>query len=45
MKLIIIIISSVLINNYVLVQFLGICPFIGVSKKLSPAISMGMATT
>jgi len=45
MQLIIIIISSVLINNYVLVQFLGICPFIGVSKKLSPAISMGVATT
>ncbi len=37
--------SAVIVNNYVLVNFLGICPFIGVSKKISPAVSMGMATT
>ena len=41
----IIFLSAVIVNNYVLVNFLGICPFIGVSKKVSPAVSMGMATT
>ncbi len=41
----IIFLSAVIVNNYVLVNFLGICPFIGVSKKISPALSMGMATT
>ena len=40
-----IIISTVLVNNFVLVKFLGICPFMGVSKKLETAIGMGMATT
>lgn len=45
MELLIILISAVIVNNYVLVQFLGICPFLGVSKKISPAISMGIATT
>ena len=43
--LIIIIVSSVLINNYVLRQFLGICPFLGVSKKLNQATGMGIAVT
>ena len=43
--LIVIIISSVLINNYVLRQFLGICPFLGVSKKLNQATGMGIAVT
>ncbi|VFP83924.1 Ion-translocating oxidoreductase complex subunitA [Candidatus Erwinia haradaeae] len=38
-------ISTVLINNFVLVKFLGLCPFMGVSKKLETAISMGFATT
>ncbi|HPN32006.1 MAG TPA: Rnf-Nqr domain containing protein [bacterium] len=38
-----IIISAALINNFVLVQFLGICPFIGVSKKIETAIGMGVA--
>ena len=42
-EMIIIIISTVLINNIVLSQFLGICPFLGVSKKLSSAIGMGVA--
>jgi electron transport complex protein RnfA len=41
----IIIIGAVLINNIVLAQFLGICPFLGVSKKLSAAIGMGAAVT
>jgi electron transport complex protein RnfA len=41
----IIIISAVLINNIVLSQFLGICPFLGVSKKLSAALGMGVAVT
>lgn len=42
-EMIIIIISSALINNVVLSQFLGICPFLGVSKKVKTAASMGMA--
>ena len=41
----IILVSSILINNYVLVQFLGLCPFMGVSKKLESAIGMSAATT
>lgn len=36
---------SFIVNNFVLLQFLGICPFFGVSGKLSSAFSMGMATT
>ena len=43
--LIIILMSSVLVNNYVLSRFLGICPFLGVSKKTSSAIGMGGALT
>lgn len=38
-------ISTVLINNFVLVKFLGLCPFMGVSGKLETAIGMGLATT
>ncbi len=41
--LIIIMMSSVLVNNYVLSRFLGICPFLGVSKKLDQATGMGIA--
>ncbi|GAB3238647.1 electron transport complex subunit RsxA [Pseudaeromonas pectinilytica] len=37
-------ISTVLVNNFVLVKFLGLCPFMGVSKKLEPAVGMGLAT-
>ena len=44
-NLIIILMSSVLVNNYVLRQFLGICPFLGVSKKLNQAAGMGIAVT
>ena len=45
MKLIIIIISMVLVNNYPLAQFLGICPFLGVSKDLDSSTGMGIAVT
>ena len=37
--------GGVLINNYVLQQFLGICPFLGVSKKVNQAVGMGVAVT
>lgn len=40
-----IIISTVLVNNFVLVQFLGLCPFMGVSNKLESTLGMAMATT
>ena len=42
-SLIIILMSSVLVNNYVLSRFLGICPFLGVSKKLNQSTGMGLA--
>ncbi|MEG8947691.1 electron transport complex subunit RsxA [Rosettibacter firmus] len=45
MDLLIIFISAAVVNNFVLSMFLGICPFIGVSNKISSALSMGMATT
>jgi len=38
-------ISMALVNNFVLAKFLGLCPFFGVSKKLSSAFSMGIAVT
>ncbi|WP_218313197.1 electron transport complex subunit RsxA [Alteromonas antoniana] len=38
-------IGTVLVNNFVLVKFLGLCPFMGVSGKLETAIGMSMATT
>ena len=37
--------GAILTNNYVLTQFLGICPFLGVSKKLDQATGMGIAVT
>lgn len=43
--IIFIIISAILVENFVLVRFLGICPFLGVSKKVETAFSMGMAVT
>lgn len=43
--LIVILLSSVLVNNYVLNRFLGICPFLGVSKKLNQAVGMGVSVT
>ena len=44
-QLILILMGGVLINNYVLQQFLGICPFLGVSKKTDQAAGMGIAVT
>ena len=44
-KIIVIIISMVLVNNYPLAQFLGICPFLGVSKDLESSKGMGIAVT
>ena len=41
--LVVILMSSVLVNNYVLSRFLGICPFLGVSKKLNQAVGMGIS--
>jgi electron transport complex protein RnfA len=45
MTLFTIILSALLVNNFVLVRFLGICPFMGVSKDVDSAIGMGLATT
>ncbi len=44
-KYILILMGGVLVNNYVLQQFLGICPFLGVSKKSKEASGMGLAVT
>ena len=44
-ELILILMGGVLVNNYVLQQFLGICPFLGVSKKVNQAVGMGVAVT
>ncbi|MCT4632167.1 MAG: electron transport complex subunit RsxA [Firmicutes bacterium] len=41
----VILVSSILVNNFVLSRFLGICPFLGVSKKVETAFGMGMAVT
>lgn len=38
-------IGMVLINNFILMRFLGLCPFFGVSKKIGSAVSMGVAVT
>ena len=45
MDLFLIFFSSAIVNNFVLSYFLGICPFIGVSNKISSAFSMGLAAT
>jgi Na+-translocating ferredoxin:NAD+ oxidoreductase subunit A len=45
MELILIFLSATIVNNFVLSNFLGICPFIGVSGKITSAFSMGLATT
>lgn len=44
-KLLSISLGAVLVNNFILVQFLGICPFMGVSKKMDTAVGMGFAVT
>lgn len=43
MELFSLIIFAVFVNNFILVQFLGICPFLGVSKKVDSAVGMGVA--
>ncbi|MES9946178.1 MAG: electron transport complex subunit RsxA [Candidatus Thiodiazotropha sp.] len=45
MELFLIILSTALVNNVVLVKFLGLCPLMGVSNKLDSALGMGLATT
>jgi electron transport complex protein RnfA len=45
MEYILIILSTALVNNVVLVRFLGLCPLMGVSNKLDSALGMGLATT
>lgn len=45
MEIILIFIAAAVTNNFVLTYFLGICPFIGVSNKISSAVGMGAATT
>lgn len=44
-EFLLLLISTVLVNNFVLVQFLGLCPFMGVSNKVETALGMSMATT
>ncbi|NLB81102.1 MAG: electron transport complex subunit RsxA [Clostridiaceae bacterium] len=44
-EILVISISAIFIENFVLVKFLGICPFLGVSKKIETALGMGMAVT
>lgn len=44
-RILLILLSSILVNNYVLSKFLGICPFLGVSKRIETATGMGMAVT
>ena len=45
MEFLVILISAILVNNFVLARFLGICPFLGVSKQVETAFGMGMAVT
>lgn len=44
-NILLILLSSILVNNFVLSKFLGICPFMGVSKKVETALGMGFAVT
>ncbi|OHD55658.1 MAG: electron transport complex subunit RsxA [Spirochaetes bacterium GWF1_51_8] len=44
-ELFVIIISAIFVNNFILSQFLGLCPFFGVSKRMDSAIGMGFAVT
>ncbi len=42
-KILAILIANIITNNYILFKFMGLCPFLGVSKQTKPAISMGLA--
>ncbi|AJE20982.1 electron transport complex subunit RsxA [Azotobacter chroococcum] len=44
-ELVLILVGAILVNNFVLVQFLGLCPFMGVSKRIETAIGLALATT
>ena len=44
-EMMIILVGSILVNNFVLSKFMGICPFLGVSKKLDSAVGMSVAVT
>ena len=44
-RIMLILLSAILVNNFVLSKFLGICPFLGVSKKVETAVGMGFAVT
>ena len=44
-ELLLIMVSAIFVNNFVLARFLGLCPFLGVSKKVETALGMGMAVT
>ena len=44
-ELVLILVGAIFVNNFVLARFLGICPFLGVSKKVETALGMGMAVT
>ena len=44
-SLLLIVVGGVLVNNFIMSQFLGICPFLGVSRKVETALGMGMAVT
>ena len=44
-EILLILVSTILVNNFVLVKFLGLCPFMGSSRKLEVAMGMSMATT
>ncbi len=44
-RILLILVSTILVNNFVLYKILGICPFIGVSKRVETAIGMGLAVT
>ncbi|AMJ39731.1 MULTISPECIES: electron transport complex subunit RsxA [Anaerotignum] len=43
MNLVLLVLAGIFVNNYVLSQFLGICPFLGVSRKIETAVGMGVA--
>jgi electron transport complex protein RnfA len=45
MTFVLVLLSAVVVNNFVLSYFVGVCPFIGVSKRIDSALSMGMAVT
>ena len=45
MTILLILVSAIFVNNIVLAQFLGICPFLGVSKQVNTAVGMSLAVT